>query len=68
MGLIWGIDLFDGDKAAQVARECFSRGLILERAGRDNGVVKLMPSLVIPEETLLEGLAIVRDSLAHVMK
>ncbi|MCL2784990.1 MAG: diaminobutyrate--2-oxoglutarate transaminase [Propionibacteriaceae bacterium] len=64
LGMIWGIDVQTSEASSAITRACFNKGLILERAGRDNGVVKIMPSLVIPEETLLEGLGIVRDCLA----
>ena len=64
VGIIWGVDLADGTLAARVGRECFERGLILERAGRENAVIKLMPSLVIEDELLVEGLGILRDAIA----
>ena len=64
IGLIWGIDVGDEATATAVARGCFERGLVLERAGRHNSVVKLMPSLVIEEDLLTEGLGIVRDAIA----
>jgi len=67
LGLIWGVDVHDDAKAAAITRHCFDKGLVLERAGRKNGVAKLMPSLVIPEDTLLKGLTILRDSCAEVL-
>jgi len=67
LGLIWGVDVHDDAKAAAITRRCFDKGLVLERAGRKNGVAKLMPSLVIPPETLLKGLTILRDSCAEVL-
>jgi len=68
IGCIWGIDVHDDATAAKTSRACFDHGLILERAGRKNGVVKLMPSLVIPDDTLLEGLGIIRDALATILE
>ena len=67
LGLIWGIDVHDDATCARIQRACFERGLIIERAGRHNGVLKLMPSLVIPEDTLRQGLEIIRDAMAEVL-
>lgn len=67
LGLIWGIDVHDDATSAAIVRACFNHGLILERAGRKNGVVKLMPSLVIDEDILLTGLGIIRDAVADVL-
>ena len=46
---------------------CFHRGLILERAGRDSCVVKMMPTLVIDDELLLKGLYIVKEAFVEVL-
>ena len=46
---------------------CFKNGLILERVGRDNNVLKLMPPVVIPDDLLLEGLKILKKSLAEIL-
>jgi len=67
IGLIWGVDVHDGELAAAITRACFDHGLLIERAGRENRVVKLMPSLVIDSETLLEGLDIIRTSITEVL-
>ena len=42
-------------------------GLILERAGRDDSCVKIMPSLVIPMDLLEKGLEIVKKAVDKVM-
>lgn len=67
LGLIWGIDVGSGEKAAAISKACFERGLIIERAGRGNSVVKLMPPLVIEDELLMKGLAILKESVDAVM-
>ncbi|MDR0837102.1 MAG: aspartate aminotransferase family protein [Propionibacteriaceae bacterium] len=67
IGCIWGVDVRSGETAAAITRECFENGVIMERAGRDNGVVKLMPSLLIPDEELLAGLKVLRDATAKVL-
>ena len=68
IGCIWGIDVGSGVRSKAVIRECFNRGLILERAGRDDSVVKIMPSLVIEKELLFQGLKILKESMDAVLK
>jgi diaminobutyrate-2-oxoglutarate transaminase len=69
-GLLWGLDLSrrdpTGSLAASVARACFDDGLIVERVGRNDTVLKLLPPLTIAREHLHEGLDIlVRAVEAH---
>jgi diaminobutyrate-2-oxoglutarate transaminase len=66
IGLIWGIQVADGSTALAIANKCFENGLIIERAGRDNNVVKLMPALTIPEEQLIKGLDILTAATKEV--
>lgn len=58
IGYIWGIDVHDEKKASIICKKCFERGLILEKAGRNNSVVKIMPALTIDPDTLEKGLSI----------
>lgn len=69
IGLIWGVDLsaFDRDMTKPLIAACFKNGLIVERVGRDNNVLKLMPPLVIDDALLLEGLAILKKSLQEIL-
>ena len=67
IGCIWGIDVGTGAKSKAIIQECFRNGLILERAGRDDSVVKIMPSLVIEKELLLEGLDILKKCMDKVL-
>jgi len=69
IGMIWGID-FNGiapEKAIEVIHKAFDNHLILEVAGRHDGVVKIMPPLTIEDDTLMEGLQIVKESIAEVL-
>lgn len=69
-GLIWGIDFAsfaDKDLSKKVVAECFQNGLIVEKVGRKNGVVKVMPPLVIEKEQLIEGLEILEHSIKTVL-
>lgn len=66
IGLIWGIEFENipvKGLADMVIEKCFENGLIIEGAGRKNSVVKIMPPLVIGEDELREGLAIIEKSV-----
>lgn len=70
IGMIWGIEFENIPPvgvADQVIEKCFENGLIIEGAGRKNSVVKLMPPLVIGEEELNKGLAIIKKSVQEVL-
>ena len=69
IGLIWGVDFdaFDKDMTKPLIAACFKNGLIVERVGRDNDVLKLMPPLVISDELLLKGLNILKQSLTEIL-
>lgn len=62
-GLIQGMAFAAPGLARAVSQEAFARGLIVETAGPDDSVVKLMPPLVIDGKTLREGLDILVDAL-----
>lgn len=64
-GLIWGIDLQEAGGAKfskQVAMTCFENGLIIERTGREDAVLKILPPLTIEHTVLREGLKILKDA------
>ena len=63
IGLIWGIEFKNGKDSRAVLDKCFEKGLIIELAGRDDSVLKILPSLVIEEETLIKGLDIIKESI-----
>src|SRR5690606_25632198 len=63
LGMIWGLELPQPGVAGETSAEAFTRGLVIETAGADDQVLKFLPSLLIEEETLREGLAIVEASL-----
>ncbi len=68
IGLIWGIETHNETIAKKISTDCFKSGLIVERAGRNNSVVKIMPPLTIDEETLLKGLNILKQNVEENMK
>lgn len=62
LGLIWGIDFneIDSKMALELVHIAFDHHLILEVAGRHDGVLKIMPPLTIEDHVLLEGLHILK--------
>lgn len=69
IGLLWGVDFagFGKDMTKSLITACFKNGLIAERVGRDNNVLKLMPPLVIPDGQLLAGLQILKKSIMEIL-
>lgn len=66
-GMIHGVEFTDPLLAEQVSKACFARGLIIETAGIDGTVLKLLPALTISAEDLAHGLSIIEDSLVAVL-
>ena len=66
-GMIQGIEFEDKSIADRVSREAFSRGLIIETAGPQDEVVKLLPPLTISESGLQRGLEILSESIRAVV-
>ena len=54
-------------RADAVTTESFERGLISEQSGPEAEVMKLLPPLVIDDETLADGFRIIRESLSVVL-
>lgn len=70
IGMIWGIDLMkleDSNLYSKIIKECFSRGLIIEKAGRNGSVIKILPPLTITEENLRAGLEILGEVLTELL-
>lgn len=71
IGFMWGVDCnkVKPDAVSRaIVKECFENGLIVERAGRNNDVVKLMPCLLADDETLKKGLDIFVNAVKKVME
>jgi diaminobutyrate-2-oxoglutarate transaminase len=60
IGLMWGIDVASidptGALAKQISQACFADHLIIERVGRNDTVLKLLPPLTITPDELDAGL------------
>ncbi|HJP79555.1 MAG TPA: diaminobutyrate--2-oxoglutarate transaminase [Pseudonocardiaceae bacterium] len=62
-GLARGLAFDNGELARKVCTAAFERGLLMETAGPNGEVAKLMPALTISDEELDAGLAILRDAV-----
>ncbi|MCP6760240.1 MAG: diaminobutyrate--2-oxoglutarate transaminase [Fischerella sp. CENA71] len=65
IGMIWGIDVktFGGSSFAKtITSRCFELGLIVELAGRNDTVIKLLPPLIIDIPTLQKGCLIIKQA------
>jgi len=62
-GLINGLSFLDGKQARSVCFAAFERGLLVETAGRQGEVVKLMPPLTTTDDELDTGLELLKASI-----
>lgn len=67
-GMIYGLVMPENGFAGRVSSEAFERGLIIELAGANDEVLKLLPPLVIEDELLNEGLDIIEDSIGAIFE
>lgn len=67
-GLIYGLDCLKPELAKAISTEAFRRGLIIELAGANDQVLKLLPPLIIDDEILTHGVGIIEDSIASINK
>lgn len=68
IGLAWGVDfnaLPNAGVSKAVVRDCFDHGLVAERAGRGDNVIKIMPPLVITDDEIARGLAIFKEAVVR---
>ncbi|MBD2665600.1 diaminobutyrate--2-oxoglutarate aminotransferase, putative [Richelia sinica FACHB-800] len=68
LGMIWGIDIanFGGsDLAQQITSRCFELGLIVERVGRDDTVIKILPPLTVEMPILQKGCSIIKQAFSE---
>lgn len=67
-GMALGFDCQMGEIAEATTRKAFDKGLIAERCGPDDEVVKFIPALTIDLETLNQGLEIFEEALDETLK
>lgn len=66
IGMIWGIDVSrfeDTNASKDIVSRCFKNGLIIERAGRNDTVIKLLPPLTTDMDVLIKGCEILKRSM-----
>jgi diaminobutyrate-2-oxoglutarate transaminase len=67
-GFIFGLASTAMPELAQaIAAEAFTRGLVVETSGPSNEVLKLLPALIIGDDTLVRGLDIIAASVEAVI-
>ncbi|MFO7962649.1 MAG: diaminobutyrate--2-oxoglutarate transaminase [Desulfobacterales bacterium] len=67
-GMIYGLEIPERGFCSELSEKCFDNGLIIELAGADDQVLKFLPPLVIDEETLLKGIAVIEQSIAELLE
>ena len=65
-GLARGLSFDNGELARKVCTAAFERGLLMETAGPNGEVAKLMPALTITDDELDAGLTILRDAVLSI--
>jgi len=64
-GLIQGLRIPQAGLAECIAGTAFAHGLVVETAGADSDVIKVMPALTIEAEDLAQGLEILKGAVAE---
>ncbi|MQX88790.1 diaminobutyrate--2-oxoglutarate transaminase [Sinorhizobium meliloti] len=67
-GMMLGLDCSTGKLAEKIVRKAFEDGLVVERCGAEDQVIKLLPPLTIDGETLQRGLDILDISVHEISK
>jgi diaminobutyrate-2-oxoglutarate transaminase len=66
-GMVWGLDIDRPGFAGEVSAEAFANKLVIELAGAEDNVVKFLPSLIIEEDTLRQGIAIIDKAIGDLL-
>ncbi|MGA4341320.1 diaminobutyrate--2-oxoglutarate transaminase, partial [Ralstonia nicotianae] len=67
-GLFQGIEFHDPGHARTVAEACFAQGLLIERCGAEDQVLKIMPALTIDADVFQQGLQIIRQAFGELAR
>jgi diaminobutyrate-2-oxoglutarate transaminase len=71
IGMIWGLDVasFESkDLVNKITSRCFELGLIVEKVGRNDSVIKILPPLNIDMSTLQKGCNILKRAFVESMQ
>ena len=63
-GLVHGLDCTSGELASRACMTAFEQGLVIERSGADDHVIKCICPLTITDAELERGLDVLRQSVA----
>ena len=63
LGLMLGIEFGSANSAVRIARAAYERGVLVETAGPEDEVLKLMPPLTIETDVLGQGLSRLEDAI-----
>ena len=66
-GLIQGISWHDDDLAGEISMASFKRGLLIETSGAKGEVAKVLPPLIVSDEELQQGFAILEEAAEEVV-
>lgn len=65
-GLMRGVDVGSGERAADICARAFEKGLIIETSGPNDEVVKVLAPLTTPDEQLVKGFGILLEAATEV--
>lgn len=65
-GFVWGLESKASNLSAKVVERAFLNRLLIEMAGPENNVLKLMPALITDENGLNSGLDILEQTFASI--
>ncbi|WP_440995292.1 diaminobutyrate--2-oxoglutarate transaminase [Arhodomonas sp. SL1] len=66
-GMMQGVEFEDQELAGAISQRSFAHRLIIETAGPNDEVLKLLPPLTIEEEDLDKGLAIIEQAMGEAL-
>lgn len=65
-GFVWGLESKASNLSAKVVKKAFLNRLLIEMAGPENNVLKLMPALITDENGLNSGLDILEQTFSSI--
>lgn len=68
VGMVWGLEIKKLGFAGEVSKAAFESGLVIELSGAEDQVIKFLPSLVIDEDTLREGIGIIDKAIGELLE
>jgi len=66
-GMIYGLEIPELNFAEQVSKKCFEDGMVIELAGAEDQVLKLLPPLIIDEALLRSGISKIDNAIGELI-